>query len=51
MLVPALLARVKKRPIETPALRARAPVATAARATSLAADVVESLTASQGAAA
>lgn len=40
---------MKKRPIETPVLRARAPVAAAARATSLAADAVEILTASQGA--
>ena len=49
MLAPALVARPKKRPIETPAPRARAPAATAARATPSAADVVEIVTASQGA--
>ena len=49
MFAPALLTRPKKRPIETPALRARALVAAAARATPSAADVVEFVTASQGA--
>ena len=47
---PALLARVTKRPIEMPALRALAPVAAARRATSPAAAAVEVVTASQGAA-